>query len=66
MHNKNICSKKLKHAIKELSKNINVCIYEDWGKSHSYYFFLEDTSPVGKCDIYRLKDKVLTTTVDNK
>jgi hypothetical protein len=29
-------------------------------------FFLGDTSPVGKCDIYRRKDKVLTTCVDNE
>ena len=27
-------------------------------------FFFDDTSPVGKCDIYRRKDKVLTTCVD--
>ena len=26
--------------------------------------FFYDTSPVGKCDIYRRKDKVLTTCVD--
>ena len=27
-------------------------------------FFFDDTNPVGKCDIYRQKDKVLTTCVD--
>ena len=27
-------------------------------------FFFDDTSPVEKCDIYRRKDKVLTTCVD--
>ena len=27
-------------------------------------FFFDDTSPVGKCDIYRRKDKLLTTCVD--
>ena len=30
------------------------------------FFFLKDTSPVGKYDIYRRKDKVLITCVDNK
>ena len=38
--------------------------YKGWGKSHGNYFFFDDTSPVGKCDIYRRKDKVLTTRVD--
>ncbi|GFV05188.1 hypothetical protein TNCV_224011 [Trichonephila clavipes] len=36
-----------------------------WDESHGI-FFLEDTSPVGKCDLYRRKDKVLTTCVDNE
>ena len=27
-------------------------------------FVFDDTSPAGKCDIYRQKDKVLTTCVD--
>ena len=41
-------------------------IYIGWGKSHGnyFFFFFEDTTPVGKCDIYRRKDKVLTTCVD--
>ena len=27
-------------------------------------YFFDDTSQVGKCDIYRRKDRVLTTCVD--
>ena len=39
-------------------------MYIGWGKSHGNYFFFDDTSSVGKCDIYRRKDKVLTTCVN--
>ena len=34
------------------------------GQKSWQLFFFDDTSPVGKCDIYRRKDKVLTTCMD--
>ena len=40
-------------------------IYEGWGKSHDNYFFLERSSPVGKYDICRRKDKVSIACVMN-
>ena len=44
-------------------KYFNIPNYKGWDKSHGNYFF-NDTSPVGICDIYRRKDKVLITCVD--
>ena len=41
-----------------------VKVYRLGQKSWQVFFFFDDTSPVGKCDIYRRKDKVLTTCVD--
>ena len=46
-------------------KEESMYFYKGWGKSHgNYFFFFDDTSPVGKCDIYRRKDKVWITCVD--
>ena len=50
--------------IKQIFLHKKLFKYKGWGKSHGNNFFFYDTSPVGKCDIYRRKDKVLTTCVD--
>ena len=55
-------------AFKISTRKIFLSKYEDWGKNQGNYFFLtsKDTSQVGKCNMYRQKDKVLTAIMGNK